>query len=51
MSYPELETLIDGLNKNAERERAEIEVISKGKVHEKSMQDLLDRAMSGNGQF
>ncbi len=53
LSFPELEDLLEGLNKNAEREKAEIEGISDGggEVHQKTMQDLLDLAMSGKGDF
>lgn len=53
LSFPELEDLLEGLNKNAEREKAEIEGISNGggEVHQKSMQDLLDLAVKGEGSF
>lgn len=53
LSYPELESLLEGLNKNAEREKAEIEGISNGdgEVNHKSMQDLLDLAIEGKGDF
>ena len=55
LSFPELEDLLEGLNKNAEREKAEIEGISDdnggGEVNHKSMQDLLDLAIKGDGEF
>ena len=50
MSYRQLSDLMDGLHRNAEAER---EMIENGGEPAKQgdMQDLLDMAMSGQGNF
>lgn len=50
MSYPELEKLIEGLNKNAEREAKELESIEKGgsSTSNGNANDLFD-FVSGGG--
>lgn len=50
LSYPELEELMEGMQKNA---AAEKEMIENGgePVEHGDMQDLLDLAMRGQGDF
>lgn len=50
MSYPELERLIEGLNKNAEREAKEIENASSNTRHGDS-NDLVDFIKTHGGGF
>lgn len=50
LSYRELEDLMDGMNRNAQAER---EMIENGgeSAEQGTMQDLLDMAMNGEGNF
>lgn len=53
LSFPELEDLLEGLDKNAKREKEELGELGEGggEVNHKSMQDLLNLAIDGKGEF